>query len=224
MSPILITETDLYVTDFLKQELHSHGFQTIFAKTGRETILLSQNNNFSLLILELELPDLDGIKVLEKIKQQNSTLPVLVLTTLMNPEAVVSALTRGADDYVTKPFSSKELLARIRVRLRKNKTNRVRKNKQMTLEAKNVRLNILTRQAWVGENVVELSNYEFRMAEIFLCHPMQVISREQLLNSIWGYYFSPGTNIVDVYVMHLRRKLGNTFIETVRGVGYRLRA
>jgi DNA-binding response OmpR family regulator len=133
----------------------------------------------------------------------------------------VAGLEGGADDYVTKPFRFEELLARIRVQLRNRQVPRTKQ--ETTLRVGDITLDFLKRQVWVSDRLVELSAREFLLAEVFLRHPMQVMTREQLLDRIWGYDYDPGTNIVNVYVGHLRRKLGEDRIETVRGIGYRLR-
>jgi DNA-binding response OmpR family regulator len=127
----------------------------------------------------------------------------------------------GADDYVTKPFRFEELLARVRLRLRDN--HLPRRKEETLLRAGNIILDLRTRQVRVSDRLIELSAREFTLAEVFLRNPGQVMSREQLLNYVWGYDYDPGSNIVDVYVGYLRKKLGGDLIETVRGMGYRLR-
>jgi DNA-binding response OmpR family regulator len=134
----------------------------------------------------------------------------------------VTGLELGADDYVTKPFHFDELLARVRARLRS--TIPTTGQADMVLRSRNIALDLRTRRVYVGDRLVDLSAREFTLAETFLRHPEQVMSREQLLNHVWGYDYDPGSNIVDVYVGYLRKKLGDDLIETVRGVGYRLRS
>ena len=172
------------------------------------------------MILDLGLPDQDGLSVLKAFRGQGQSIPILILTARDGVENTVVGLNSGADDYITKPFSFEELLARIRVQLR-NYTPRTQPD--TTLQVGAISLDLLTRQAWVEGRAIELSAREFLLAELFLRHPMQVLTREQILDRIWGYDYDPGTNIVNVYVGHLRKKLGNNSIETVRGVGYRLR-
>jgi DNA-binding response OmpR family regulator len=152
---------------------------------------------------------------------QGETLPIIVLTARDGVDDTVAGLEGGADDYVTKPFRFEELLARIRVQLRNRQVPRTKQ--ETTLRVGDITLDLLKRQVWVSDRLVELSAREFLLAEVFLRHPMQVMTREQLLDRIWGYDYDPGTNIVNVYVGHLRRKLGEDRIETVRGIGYRLR-
>jgi two-component system copper resistance phosphate regulon response regulator CusR len=169
------------------------------------------------MILDLGLPGMDGHEVLKEIRRRGERLPVIILTARKGVGDTVAGLDGGADDYVTKPFRFAELLARVGARLRGQGTV-----EQTVLEAGGVRLDLLTRTAEIGMEHVELSAREFMLAEIFMRHPNQVLSREQLLSHVWGYDFDPGTNVVDVFVGYLRRKLGKDLIQTVRGVGYRL--
>lgn len=164
---------------------------------------------------------MDGMEVLRQLRGRGEPLPVLVLTARDGIDDLVSGLEGGADDYITKPFRFEELLARVRVQLRK--IHQPTAKDDTKLHIGHLTLNLLTRQVWLGEREIELSAREFTLAETLARHPMQVMSREQLLDRIWGYDYDPGSNVVDVYIGHLRRKLGNKMIETVRGVGYRLR-
>jgi DNA-binding response OmpR family regulator len=181
---------------------------------------VSHAGDFDLIILDLGLPDQDGLTVLKAFRGQGQTMPIIVLTARDGIDYTVAGLEGGADDYVTKPFSFEELLARIRVQLRNHLP---RTQSEMSLQVANITLNLLTRQVWVGNQLVELSAREFLLAEFFLRHPMQVLTREQILDRIWGYDGEPSPNIVNVYVGYLRKKLGDDRIETVRGMGYRLR-
>lgn len=221
MNRILIIEDNPRIIDFLESGLQAHGFTTIAVKTGGEALTVSHGGEFELVILDLGLPDQDGLSVLRSLRGQGYTLPIIVLTARDGVTHTIAGLEGGADDYITKPFSFDELLARIRVQLR----NRLpRTQPETSLQVANITLDLLTRQAWVGDRSVELSAREFLLAELFLRHPRQVLTREQILDRIWGYDYDPGTNIVNVYVGHLRKKLGDALIETVRGVGYRLKA
>lgn len=200
--------------------LQAHGFTTIVVSTAWEAMQIVEAGDVDLLVLDLGLPDRDGTEVLTTLRGQGETIPIIILTARDGVESTVSSLEGGADDYITKPFRFEELLARIRVQLR----NRAPRTKQeTTIQVADITLDLLTRQVWVGDRLVELSAREFLLAEVFLRHPMQVLTREQLLDRIWGYDYDPGTNIVNVYVGHLRQKLGSDRIETVRGFGYRLR-
>ncbi len=175
------------------------------------------------MILDLGLPDKDGLAVLRELRGQGDCLPVIVLTAREGVDDTVTALGGGANDYVTKPFRFEELLARIRVQLRDRYTH-AQPQSETRLKVGDLTLDLLTRQVWVDSQAVDLSAREFTLAEVFLRHPMQVMSKEQLLNRVWGYDYDPGSNIIEVYVKHLRRKLGKGYIETVRGMGYRFRS
>jgi DNA-binding response OmpR family regulator len=148
-------------------------------------------------------------------------LPIIILTARDGLDDTITGLEGGADDYITKPFRFEELLARIRVQIRNRQVPRIREETQLRVGS--LTLDLLSRRVWVGDQFIELSAREFLLIEVMMRHPTQVMTREQLLDRIWGYDSDPGTNIVNVYVGHLRRKLGDGAIETVRGVGYRLR-
>jgi DNA-binding response OmpR family regulator len=201
--------------------LQAHGFTTIAVETGQAALQMVQGVKVDLVILDLGLPDQDGLTVLQALRGQGYRLPVVVLTARDGVANTVAGLEGGADDYITKPFSFEELLARVRVQLRNHQLPRGQPSTLLQVGA--ITLDLLTRQVWVGDRPVELSAREFLLVEYFLRHPMQVLTREQILDRIWGYDFDPGTNIVNVYVGHLRKKLGDKHIETVRGMGYRLR-
>ena len=170
------------------------------------------------MILDLGLPARDGLSVLEELRRQGNRLPVVILTARSELDDMVGGLDLGADDYVTKPFRFEELLARVRARLRAGGAE------ENELRAGDVALNLLTRRARRGDRDVELSAREFALAEVFFRNTGHVLSREQLLSRVWGYDHDPGSNVVDVYVGYLRKKFGDEVIETVRGMGYRLRA
>jgi DNA-binding response OmpR family regulator len=224
MNRILIAEDEVRIAAFLEKGLKASGFTTIHVKNGLEAIAMARGEDFDLLILDLGLPLKNGFQVLEEIRGRGEKLRIIVLTAFDDVEDTIAALNGGANDYVTKPFDFEELLARVRVQLRDLVIPNVRGDKITTLQVGNVILDLLTRQVWVENREVEMSTKEFSLAEVFLRHPMQVLSREQLLTRVWGYNYDPGSNIVDVYVGHLRRKLGSELIETIRGIGYRFRS
>jgi DNA-binding response OmpR family regulator len=223
MNRILIAEDELRIASFLEKGLRASGFTTTHAKNGHEAVSMACSDDFDLLILDIGLPLKNGFQVLEEVRGRGEKLRIIVLTAFDDVEDTISALNGGANDYVTKPFDFDELLARVRVQLRDLAVPKTRSSKTTTLQVGNIVLDLLTRQVWLENQEIEMSTKEFSMAEVFLRHPMQVLSREQLLTRVWGYDYDPGSNIVDVYVGHLRRKLGSESIETVRGIGYRFR-
>jgi DNA-binding response OmpR family regulator len=217
MNRILVVEDEPRIASFLEKGLRSNGFAVTVVEDGRSAMSRAIDADFDLLVLDLGLPDMDGQQVLRALRARGERMPVVILTARQGVSHTVAGLEGGADDYITKPFQFEELLARVRVRLRDS--GRV---DQTALEAGGVVLDLRTRRATVGGRPVELSAREFILAETFFRHAGQVLSREQLLSHVWGYDFDPGSNIVDVYIGYLRRKLGAGLIETVRGMGYRL--
>jgi DNA-binding response OmpR family regulator len=220
LSRILIAEDEPRLSSFLEKGLKAAGYSTAVVDDGVRAAAMARDSEFELLILDIGLPGQDGFSVLRAIRARQERLPVLILTARDEVVDTVTGLDLGADDYVTKPFVFEELLARVRARLRAPETG----DGGLELAAGGVRLDVRTRRAEVDEVDVELTAKEFTLLETFLRHPGQVLSREQLLSHVWGYDFDPGSNIVDVYVGYLRRKLGPERFETVRGMGYRLRA
>ena len=219
MTRILIAEDEERIVSFLEKGLRASGYTTMAVETGPDALALARDDSFDLLVLDLGLPGLDGHEVLRRLRARGERLPVIVLTARASVEDTVQGLEGGADDYVTKPFRFEELLARIRLRLREEPAAET-----TVLRAGRVNLDLHSRRASVDDRVVELTAREFALLETFLRHPGQVLSREQLLSHVWGYDFDPGSNVVDVYVRYLRRKLGDGVIETVRGMGYRIDA
>jgi DNA-binding response OmpR family regulator len=219
MNRILIAEDEARLASFLEKGLRSNGFVTTVASDGPTALALARDADFDLLILDLGLPGLDGMTILRTLRAQGQRLPVVILSARDDVADKVAGLEHGADDYVPKPFRFEELLARVRVRLRSEGTA-----EQTVLRAGELALDLRTRRASVDGRTVELSAREFTMLEVFLRHPGQVLAREQLLSHVWGYDYDPGSNVVDVYVGYLRRKLGKQRIVTVRGMGYALEA
>lgn len=217
MSRILIAEDEPGIASFVERGLRAAGFTTLVVDDGHTAVHAARDQDFDLFILDLGLPGLDGQDVLAAIRERGERIPVIILTARSGVSDTVAGLEGGADDYVTKPFSFEELLARVKVRLRERGTS-----EPTELEASGIVLDLRTRRARVGDREVELSAREFALAEMLFRHPGQVVSRQQILSHVWGYDFDPGSNVVDVYVGYLRRKLGRDLIETVRGMGYRL--
>jgi two-component system, OmpR family, response regulator QseB len=220
MNKILIVEDEPRIASFIEKGLRANGFIPTVASDGDEAVSMALGSNFDLLILDLGIPGKDGMMVLEELRGQGEQLPVIILTARDDIHDKVNGLENGADDYVTKPFRFEELLARVRVRLRNSQLPR--QQDEMVLSAGSIVLDLRTRRVKVGSRPVDLSAREFTLIETLIRHPGQVMSREQLLDHVWGYDYAPGSNIVDVYIGYLRKKLGDDLIETVRGMGYRL--
>ncbi|GAA4736200.1 response regulator transcription factor [Actinomycetospora chibensis] len=217
MSSILIAEDEPRIASFVEKGLRSAGFVTAVVADGIAARDQALGGHHDLLVLDIGLPGLDGFAVLAELRASGSRMPVIVLTARDSVADTVAGLEGGADDYMAKPFRFEELLARVRRRLADAGPGEV-----TVLRHGSLSLDLRTRQATVDGATVDLSAREFVLAETFLRHPGQVLSREQLLSRVWGYDFDPGSNVVDVYVRYLRRKLGTERITTVRGMGYRL--
>mgnify|MGYP003403483762 FL=1 len=217
MTRILIAEDEYHIASFLEKGLAANGFTTSVAVDGVTAAATARDADFDLMILDLGLPRRDGLEVLAEMRRRGERMPVIVLTARDAVPDRVAGLELGADDYVTKPFSFEELLARVRARLRDDR------RESTMLRVGGVSLDLRTRRADVNGRSVELTAREFALTDTFMRHPGQVLSREQLLSHVWGYDFDPGSNVVEVYVRYLRRKLGDERIETVRGMGYRFR-
>jgi DNA-binding response OmpR family regulator len=217
LTRILIVEDEPGIASFLEKGFKAAGFGTLVVEDGRTAVSAARDDDFDLVVLDLGLPLMDGRAVLEEIRRRGERLPVVVLTARSGVAATVSGLEAGADDYITKPFSFDELLARVKARLRDQGSP-----ESTQIGVGDVSLDLRTRKVTVAGREMELSAKEFAMCETFLRHPGQVLSRQQLLSNVWGYDFDPESNVVDVYVGYLRRKLGRDRIETIRGMGYRL--
>ena len=219
MASILIVEDEERIASFVAKGLAAEGHLTTVRRDGPSGLDEILAGGHDLVVLDIGLPGLDGFEVLDQMRAQGSTVPVIVLTARDSVTDTVAALEGGADDYMAKPFRFAELLARVRVRLRQGQSSQG--GASDSLDAGNVHLDLRTRQATVGGKQVDLSAREFALAEIFMLNPGQVLSREQLLDHVWGLDFDPGSNVVDVYVGYLRRKFGSACITTVRGMGYK---
>lgn len=219
MARILIIEDEQRISAFLAKGLTAGGHQTIVAEDGHAGLDHALSGGFDLVVLDIGLPGLDGYQVLDQLRSQGSRVPVIVLTARDSVGDTVNALEGGADDYMPKPFRFAELLARVRLRLRQSQDAPA--PREDALDTGGVRLDLRTRRATVAGKQIDLSAREFALAEIFMLNPGQVLSREQLLDHVWGFDFDPGSNVVDVYVGYLRRKFGAGVITTVRGMGYR---
>ncbi len=218
MSRILIAEDEARISSFIDKGLRAAGFTTIVVSTGPDALEHALAGDADLLVLDIGLPGIDGYEVMRRLRAAGVPMPVIVLTARTSAEDTLASLEGGANDYMPKPFRFDELLARVRLRLAD--AGRV---VETVLAAGDLELDLHTRRALVDGREIELSAREFALAEELIRHAGRVLSREQLLSRVWGYDFDPGSNVVDVYVGYLRTKLGAERIETVRGMGYRLR-
>ena len=218
MNRVLIAEDEHRIASFLEKGLRSNGFTATTVTDGEAAYHYARSGQFDLLILDIGLPKVDGFTVLRRLREGRVDIPVVILTARDSVRDTVAGLESGADDYIPKPFAFEEVLARVRLRLRADRTP-----EPTMLRVGNLTLDLRTRRAHVEDRTADLSAREFALAEVFCRHPDQVLSREQLLSNAWGLDFDPESNVVDVYVRYLRRKLGADRIETIRSVGYRLR-
>jgi DNA-binding response OmpR family regulator len=222
---ILIVEDDAGIVSFLAKGLKSEGYATAVAPDGDQAIRLlrASDESFDLVLLDLGLPGTSGEEVLRVLRQRDASLPVIVLTSRTEIASKVRGLELGANDYVTKPFSFAELLARIRAALRSSS-----QSASTELVVGDLRLDLLTKVAWRAGRRIDLAPREWALLELFMRHPTHLLSRARILNEVWEYGFDPGNNVVDVYVSYLRKKLNiaglDPLIQTVRGAGYRLTA
>jgi len=220
---ILIVEDDVGIVSFLVKGLKAEGYATVTASDGDDGIrlLTSSSEDFDLVLLDLGLPGTSGDDVLRALRQRDTNLPVIVLTARAEIADKVRGLELGANDYVTKPFSFAELLARIRAALRSSA-----QSTSTELVVGDLRLDLLTKIAWRAGRRVDLAPREWALLELFMRSPTHVLTRQRILNQVWEYGFDAGSNVVDVYVGYLRRKLNRAGLEpllfTVRGAGYRL--
>jgi two-component system copper resistance phosphate regulon response regulator CusR len=214
---ILIVEDEPRIAAFLQKGFAAQGFVTEVAQDVAEALARVRTGP-DLVVLDRGLPDGDGLEVLRELRRSERSVPVIVLTARDAVADTVAGLDQGADDYMTKPFSFEELLARVRARLRADRAPAA----APVLAVGGATLDLRTRRAHVDGRTVDLSAREFALAEALFRHPGQVLSRTQLLDQVWGYDYDPGSNVVEVYVGYLRKKLGKDRIVSVRGMGYRL--
>lgn len=219
---ILVVEDERTLAGFIEQGLRAEGHTVTTVHDGERAEREALTGDYALVLLDLMLPGKGGLEVLDAIRARRPDLPVIILTARGSVEEKVEGLDRGANDYVTKPFSFEELLARVRAQLRSPA-----QREAAVLEAGDIRLDLRTRRVERAGREIHLTAREFELLAYLARHPDQVLSREQILNAVWGFDFDPGTKVLEVYIGYLRRKLGDQGdgvpIETVRNVGYRLR-
>lgn len=216
MTRILIVEDEPNIASFVARGLQAAGYETQVIEDGGEALTAALRGDADLVLLDVGLPSMDGFEVLRELRSRGSAVPVIMLTARSSTRDTVEGLDSGANDYVPKPFTFDELLARVRSRLRESVPQPA-----VSISHGGVVLDVLARRATVDGREVDLSAREFALAEQFLRNPGRVLSREVLLSRVWGLDFDPGSNVVDVYVRYLRGKLGADHIITVRGAGYR---
>jgi DNA-binding response OmpR family regulator len=218
---ILVVEDERPIAEFVRRGLQAEGYSVGIAHDGEEGLGMALSGDYALVVLDVLLPRMSGLEVIRHIRQRAESLPVVMLTALAETDEVVAGLDLGANDYLTKPFAFAELLARIRANLRQpGQANAA------SLEVGGINLDFRTRDVHRRGRPVKLTAREFELLAYLMRHPDQVLSRAQILNAVWGYDHDPGTNVLEVYIGYLRRKLaesdGDAPIQTVRSAGYRL--
>ena len=216
---ILIVEDETKLAELIARGLREEGHAVDTIGNGEEAVWLAASTAFDAIVLDLMLPGLDGFAVCRRLREKGIWTPVLMLTAREAVEDRVAGLDAGADDYLAKPFSFDELVARLRALLRRAPVER-----PTLLEVGALRLDPAAHRAWSDDSELDLSAKEFALLELFMRNPGAVLSRDQLLDGAWDLSFERRSNVIDVYVRYLRGKVGRETIETVRGVGYRLRS
>ncbi|ORJ61269.1 response regulator transcription factor [Geothermobacter hydrogeniphilus] len=219
---ILVVEDEKKVASFIKRGLEEENFSVDVAGDGEEGLTLAQSNRYDLILMDLMLPKMDGLSVVRELRTREITTPVLCLTAKDTVEDIVSGLDSGSDDYLTKPFAFAELLARVRALLRRGSQDR---GAELTFA--DLRLDPVTHKVWRSEKEIDLTAKEYALLEYFMRNPEQVLTRTMIAEHVWDYTFDSFTNIIDVYVNYLRKKVDRDFqqklIHTVRGIGYVLK-
>ena len=218
---ILVIEDEPRILGFLARGLEAEGFAVDAARNGREGLKRASRDSYDLVLLDLLLPGLDGLSVLHELNRLRPDVPVVIVSARSDLPTKLRGFGLGAADYLSKPFSFDELIARIHVQLRRSR----RGENGRVLKAGTLALDLTRREARLDGTTVQLSDREFRVLHHLLEHQGEVISRERLLSEVWGYHFNPGSNVVDVCIRRLRKKLGaDAPIETIRHAGYRVTA
>jgi DNA-binding response OmpR family regulator len=214
---VLLIDDEVRILNFVSRALRSEGFVVDIAADGTRGLEMATSRRYEVIVLDLLMPGMDGRTVLRRIIERRADQPVIVLSALGDPDSKVGCLDLGADDYLTKPFSLDELIARIRARMRA-----AARTTPTRMTAGGLVLDVIRRAVDTGYGEVPLPEREFLLLQEFMKNAGRTVSKERLLSAVWGYHFDPGTNVVDVYVRRLRTKLGPEIIRTVRGEGYRL--
>jgi len=224
---ILLVEDDNTTADFVVKGLSEQGFAVDHANNGRDGLFHATDGTYDAIVLDRMLPGMDGMAVLGAIRAAGITTPVIILSALGAVEDRVAGLTAGSDDYLTKPFAFAELLARLKLLMRRATTGPV-SAVETVLTCHDLEMDLLSRKVKRAGRALDLQPREFRLLEYLMRHKEQVVTRTMLLEGVWDYHFDPGTNVIDVHVSRLRKKIDGdadtTLIYTVRGAGYRLGA
>ena len=219
---ILVIEDETQLAKFVQMELTYEGYEVSVAHDGLSGLMAARDQQPDLILLDWMMPGLSGVEVCRRLRSTGATMPIIFLTAKDEVSDRVSGLNAGADDYVVKPFSIEELIARVRAHLRRNDPQEAE-----ILQFSDLSLNRKTREVFRGERGIELTAKEFDLLDYLLAHPRQVLTRDQILEKVWGYDFMGDSNIIEVYIRYLRLKLESEgedrIIQTVRGVGYVLR-
>lgn len=219
---VLVVEDEVKMAALIRRGLSEEGLTVDIAGTGEDALIMARTTGYDAIVLDVVLPGIDGFETCRRLRVEGIWTPVLMLTARGALGDRVAGLDGGADDYLTKPFSFVELLARLRALVRRGQAER-----PTVIEVGDLKLDPATRQVWRGGTEIELSAKEFTLLSVFMRNPGVVLSRTQLLEQAWEYDFEHRSNVIEVYIRYLRRKIDNPFgvasLETVRGAGYRLR-
>lgn len=219
---VLLVEDEERIASFVRRALEEQGFSVQLVSDGDEAYQRAQHESYDVIVLDIMLPGRDGLSILRNLREQRNSVPIILLTARSELGERLEGLNLGADDYVTKPFYTEELIARIHAVTRRASGQGI-----SVLEAEGLTVNLITREVRRGDTVIELTAREFRLLEFLMRSPGRVFPRTQILEHVWGYDFDPSSNVVEVHIQRLRKKLDPTgqaqFIETVRGVGYRFK-
>lgn len=232
MKKILLVEDEAHVVSFIKKGLSEEGFEVSVAFDGKTGLKLALENTFDLILLDIMLPEMNGLEVCKAIREENQAVPILFLTALGTPENIVLGLENGADDYLVKPFKFIELVARIKNLIRRMDGKSVKKteskyNDKDLFAFADVKINDYTKTVTRSEEEISLTSTEYKLLLFFVKNKNKVLSRQEILEGVWGVDYDLGTNVVDVYVNYLRKKIDvkseDKIIHTIFGMGYVLK-